>query len=527
MRATPINYNISIYDSSPSVLVYSLLLLLVIYTIFAFRFNRFWGLLGFLSVLVFVALPIIRGYFYYGEADGMTQLGWAKSLIQGELSLVTDYLLYPTLPFISTVLSQATGNSLRHSLMLLMVVAVCIFILFSAILIRDLSTSNHIFLATPLLLLPINNIGVHTFPVPSSFAIWLSPLVLYVWLAGQSSRWLLLSTLSFGLLLLSHPRQAVLLLIAISAISGYYYLRGEQRRSAILVPIILLIISYIWISQKAAFVAILPYVANMLITVIETGRFGATTTVSQATSGEAAGAVLLVKYIFKQLLPGIILSVFSVYFVLNNIYDTKSDIGMPLIIGGVCAGIYGIIWSAIGYAWFRFYGSVMIFITIFSAPTLIRLQKRYSVMTRVFLAILLVSSGLVINPSPYEYQYSRQVSESMYSGYSTAFEDIPDDSDIYSTRPVVPHYRDGILGVDRRITSSDKKPWESKIIPNTKSGWEKIKYISVTTSDIEIIRSKGARAPYQSRTLTNLSQERRYSRVIDTGDFTLYWKNGH
>jgi len=415
--------------------------------------------------LTVFALPILRGYAYYGGGDALTHLGWARELADGSLA-VTE-LLYPGVHTTGVFVAEAAGVGLPRAIMYVVLVAVpVVYLLFVPLTVQVLGGGRRALAAGALaaaLFVPVNNVSVHPVAHPTSQAILLSAFVLYLLLAyvsapaaasttaspspaGAGSRLSggtglgVLVALAALAVVFVHPQQAVNLALVFVAVAA---LREGLRR---------------WTSGPASRHRTIYAQTGVLVLALAAWapRFervgGATeaTFESLLSQGATAGEVVsqrsasltevggsIGELFVKLFLPATVLSVLAAGFVALVAYRRFSGDDDTLA-GYVAAGMlplgaaFLVMFAAdIGDQYFRYLGFLMVPVTILGAVAAARLADgldaesgRYvgTVVAIVLLVGMVPAGVLAVHPSPYMYQPNSQVTESEFGGYANTFD---------------------------------------------------------------------------------------------------------
>src|SRR5699024_3516752 len=245
-------YEVSIYTATPYGFWLGIgiaLLVGVVVTLYAPEgyVNLAGALLAGGAVLSIAGLPLLRSYFYYGSADGLTHLGWTKDLFTGRMSVFGDF--YPGVHTVGLFLKGVFGTAIPRSLLLGVLAFVVAYLVFIPLCIRSMTSHRGAMVLgglTSLLLLPINHFGTNYMtPHPISDSILLTPVIVYVLINYVTSptdvfeKRLPVSAvggtfaLVLGGIVLYHPQQAANLIILFLTISTvqfvYRRFRPESR----------------------------------------------------------------------------------------------------------------------------------------------------------------------------------------------------------------------------------------------------------------------------------------------------------
>lgn len=457
-RSPTTGYEASLYTGTPSsfwgtvgvALAICLFVAAFATTVFA---RRLAAVLGIGSGLAIGALPVLRGYYFFGYGDALTHLGWARDITAGELSPLD--LFYPGLHTVSDLVHGALGIPLAQSMLLVVLSILTVFLVFVPLCVRELTDRpGGLVVGTfaALLVLPVNHVAFHYMnPHPISEAILLSPLVLYLlvrYLQGSVGPTYLGVSAIGGLLglalvatVLYHSMQATNLLAAFTSIAILQLVVRRYRRDGsagrnLLVghTIFLAVVFVVWNLRftvvRATVAATVRSIVGLFAGESEAGAVVASR--SSSLSGLGAG---LPEIFAKLFVPSAIFAVLTAWLVLRSFrrWDDESLTDVRLL----GAGLVGVILFTVPFVAgtvsklvFRNLGFVMVFGTILGAVALVELLGptgiadlrvgRRSVLV-VFFAVLLVVSMVVLFPSPYIYQPNGEVTDAEYQGYQQAF----------------------------------------------------------------------------------------------------------
>lgn len=145
------------------------------------------GLL-FLSGVAVPALPLLRGYYFYGQADALNHLGWVKSLSGGTLSFFD--LVYPASHVFSAVIATLGNVTPERGMLIAAFVLACSFVAFTTLAIWTVlpnRTAVTIALVSGLLFLPVNHVAFETQFHTYSLTTFFFPFVLFLVLKHVTS----------------------------------------------------------------------------------------------------------------------------------------------------------------------------------------------------------------------------------------------------------------------------------------------------------------------------------------------------
>lgn len=452
-------YELDIYAGTPTAVwaLVSLALLFSVLVVFAAsnpHVRATGGFLGLLAMTVTVSLPIIRGYHYIGDADPLSHLGTAKVISTGTIGMTESR--YPVVHTLGSVLHTVTGLSVRHAMLLTIVVFLVAFFVFVPLVVRELTGdtwTTYLGLFSGLLLLPINHLGSHQYVFPTSQAVLFAPAFLLVFFLVFYQRTARLSALFLVMapaFVMLHPQQAANLLlffgVVVAGQVGYDFWRGtntEHWRQWLLPEVGFFgVVFAVWVYNMEIFwgtierVAMVPFQANTV------GGKAATRTGSLEQVGGSLVAIFLKLFsvqFFYVLLTGLLLLL-----VLNRVRHRRQwyaratstngrMLPMYLYGGLVAVAMLFVVFFVGGISdqMFRHLAMMMVFGTVLGAVALGRgmqsLRTRWSpAAARGVLAVVLclcfALSLPVVFASPYMYYDSQHVPEKQMQGYETTFE---------------------------------------------------------------------------------------------------------
>lgn len=553
-------YELSIYQSTPHVFWVAVVFATAIGLFHLFREDSTHtqilssGLLV-LTISVITALPLVRGYFFYGAGDPMTHLGWVKQLLWGELDVRNFF--YPGLHLLSGTLSITLDMSARRALNIAAWLFVPVWLIFMPLLVRELTESHTgwvVGIAVALTLIPLNPINVRVIPLPSAQMILFAPFPLYLYLQyfkRPNTRRLQFSVLLpvvFTAVVFYHPQQALNILVVIGTFTvlSNNFRDSSSRFSNTGVPLILACgaILMMWIVSKQPFedsAGILLAGMAQVVQEIILGGGGDTSSAAAATSrfGSARALgysipVLLFKMLGKNVLIGIAALCFLVIASYKE-FDLQTRLlaisSLPVIgffVAFIAAGQFN--------QWMRYAGFLAAIVSITSAVGLARMIEsdwRPTVSKSVVVCIVclsLVLSVPIIFQSPYIAVHNRQVTESQYSGYELAFENADQSIPFLHIRAKTQRFESAIYGsTDATPISVDYFPQQGKVPDHfanqsLENHYNAKRYLSVTSADVT--RETRLYQGYRYTMPDFRYLERSANRIVDNGGYRLYLIEG-
>ncbi|MFC7068803.1 hypothetical protein [Halobaculum lipolyticum] len=474
-------YELSIYAATPTATWVGLAVAAVAGLAVALAADRTdrYGSLGTLllvcSGIVLTAMPVLRGYRFYGAGDSLSHLGWTREIAAGVLS-PTD-LLYPGIHSLSVAVSTTTGVPLARAMLYVVLVAFpLVFLLTVPLLVRLVTDADRAYvigLAAALLFVPINNISVHPAAHPTSQAILFLPVVVllaltYVFDAstdavasatpaddrasspamtdgsgrvGATGAGALLAVFSTAIVLI-HPQQGlnvVLVFLAVSGLQLLYRWFDSGHRVA----------SHRWLGVQAAVVAgaFLLWAPRFdratgtfsytLASVLGGQTSAGTVVAAKSTSLTALGGSISAVFL-RLFAVGLVLSLVAGAVLLatmsGRVRDRWTDasvryLGVALV---PLAGVFVLMFAiSAGDQYFRYQGFIMVFVTVLAALGLAVVADKVDevapagagrVLVLVLLLVLAPVAAIGFHASPYMYQPTSHVPDSQLRGYSAAFE---------------------------------------------------------------------------------------------------------
>ncbi|WP_433623863.1 hypothetical protein [Halomicrococcus sp. NG-SE-24] len=522
--------------------------------------------LGGAATLAVTALPVLRGYHFYGAGDSLTHLGWAKDIAGGKMAAYD--LLYPGTHSIAIVISETTGLPLRDGLMLMVVAFALLFLVFVPLGVRTVTGDHRATTFAALggfLLLPINSISVFLLAHPTSQAILFFPLMLFVaakYITNVDGPSVLPFGTSFGTLLaltsaaivFVHPQQAVnaaLLFGGIVFVQFVYRLfrkghaiarhRAMYGQTAFLLAVFLL-----WAPRhersSGATRALIVRIATDPSTGGDIGQRAA----SLSQIGGSFEALFLKLFLVTGVFCGLAGILLLVGF-FGRFRDADVNAFSKYLAVGLVPlfGLFGV-FLATSYSQFHFrvLGFIMVPVTMLGAIAVARtvdvVEARapngdpVPLVAGVVVVVLLTLSLLTVFHSPYIYQPSGHVTQGSMTGYGTAF-DHRADARFVGLRSPAERYGDGVLGYRKNkrldFTGTAIYGGFNATGQNFTAGriaryYDGPRYLPVTDAarQRELRVYDGLRFP--ARGFRSLEAHPGVSRVQSGGGFQLYYVNG-
>ena len=513
------------------------------------------------GVLSVVALPIFRGYYYYGKGDAMSHLGWVRAFESGVIHPVG--LRYPAIHSISVLISKAAAVTPRLAVMLTVVAFFAVFLLFVPLCvaaITDADAAIFVGVVSALLLMPINNIGTHNVAYPTTQAILFLPAVLYLtmgYVLDRGERYELWRNVSaVGLLLalgttalvLLHPQQAVNLLGAFVLIAGLQRLyRRFGREHAIA--------DHRSLSAQTALFALVFLAWSLRLERVHeatndivSGLLGSTTPGS-AVAGRSASLSLLggsleemfVKLFGVSLVYAVLATALALAALAGNVGRVddhgKAFLQYLVVTGVPAAGFFVVFLLADAKTQYsRYHGYLMVIVTIMGAVALAvgfdRLgglggRPALSTVASAAFVVFLVLQLVAFHPSPYIYQPNSQVTEAEATGYATALDHRGDEVAWAGIRGGPRRYVDMHYGTTTR--EAEAFAWRRNTVPeeefrqgDLERAFDRPTYVPVTQADVDRETELFEGFRYNQEGFDRLDEEAEIDRVHANDQFELY-----
>lgn len=467
-------YSVSLYASTPLVIWVLLGILLCLGLWLTFTTNPVEGLLsvGAWSVLILV-IPLARGSYLIGKGDGLTHVGWTRDLLSGQLG--STELLYPVLHHFGATTHIITNIPLNRSLLLLVVVFTVLFGVSTVIATRQISrglpsVDNRLAVTlsglSAVLLLPINHVGSYLMPHPTTQAVLLYPLVIFVLFRHQESsdrRWSVLLLALLTLLLFVHPMHGLImtaiLAVALLCLSSASWVTKKTAETRLLVPgSVVGLATLAWAFEHKVFrISLVGYLVQFLMMDFGGSRLSSTS----VSLGDIGGSSL---DLFLRLLSVsavfVVLTLMVTWWLIKQVWrgaqnkTTLTSFSVLIALGPVVVGTIVLVFVRGNTVPFRLIAMLMVFGTIFGTIGLARLGGRLGPEKRqvraalgVFFAVTLVLSAAVYYPSPFIYKGSGEISTAGVQSYATLGEYRAGNQPVRSIRTAPERYFQAAYGV--------------------------------------------------------------------------------
>ncbi len=563
-QAPAVEYELSLYSATPNLVWFSLavafLSSLVVSSTTRSRYLRFCGLvLGGATTLTVVALPLIRGYYFYGSADPMTHLGWAKDISSGILDPAN--LFYPGLHTSAVILHETLGYPLRSSILVTILCFTAIFFVFVPLCVRYVTGSERATVVaafSTFLLLPINNVSMFLRAHPFSQTLFFSAIVFYLlfrYLTEETTGGTV--TPIAGVLgiasvatVIYHPQLSVHLLavfLSITVLQVLYKRRGADHaiashRSLAGHTVLLAVAVVVWITGRPAFRA---QVESITLAAQGYLRGNPPTpggrVASQGTSLTAIGGSLPEVYL-KLFLPTTVFVILAGVAIVASYTSWLSFQGEhDAVIRYFALSVIGVLplfvlyfAGSIAEMYFRTFGFIVLLLLIIGAVSLFHVldgfSDQFGPSTFVFafvvlFAILLPVSLATAYQSPYIYKANQHVTEGQFAGYDAVFDHGSSSINLTSIRQSATRYSDGVEGY--RSSKRYDQSISGENLTQLRRVTEQPTYVVLSSYDVHREVDAYQELRYSRAELNAVDTQRGVDRVLTNGDLRLYLVDGN
>jgi hypothetical protein len=559
-------FELSIYEGTPLLIwvllgVALTLSLLVSFQLSGSRLGTAGVVLGGGSVGLVTALPLVRGYRFYGAGDGLTHVGWAADVASGTLDPFG--LFYPALHTLTVFFAELLGIGVMRAMLLVVLAITVSFLAFIPLCVGAITgriEAAYVGAFVAFCLLPINHVATHYMePHPVTQAVLLSPLVLYLlvqYVLCESSLLeapltrtgivLALGTLS---LVLYHPQQAantlILFVTVVTMQAGCRVLRrgGEIRaHRPLYTQTTWLALAFTgWAAGRETFAGAIEGVTSELAGYLLAGSADAASVVSQRGNSLGRIGASTTELFAKLLTVPTVFAALTAFLMVTSLLG-RSETTEPettallryLSVGLFVLVPYSLVFfvGSVSKLFFRNLGFVMVLVSIVGAIAVARFRRPladrlspavgYPAMT-LFLGAALVLSMVVVFPSPYVYMGSGHVSDDRLRGYETAFSHQGPDTDIYGVRGGPWRYRHATAGVTGVATSryEDRAVWGENL-SRVRALADEDRYFLLTDPDVRLEAGVYEGLRYSKGQFESLARQPGIHVVQYNGEATVY-----
>lgn len=467
-RNTPATaYESSIYTATPLLFWVSIavaLLLSIVGCVYSYRtrLGSFALLLGGASIAAILALPLVRSYRFYGLADSLTHLGWARSILVGRMPV--DGIVYPSGHVMSAAFAAAGDVPISRSMMLVVFLYFIAYIVFLPLCVRVLRSDQRatvIAAFSGFLLLPILNISTHNMFHPFTLALLYTPVVFFVMfkhvmkdrsgpllLDRLSPMALVFSIVGLGALFI-HPLAKLDLLILFLTFILLQLIAGRLNpehpiatfRDISVQVLVLSVVFFWWNLGHGPMYQMAESVTNALENtfIYGTSQAGEVVQSRQESARQVeinffhlSLKLFAVPAIYVLAASALSLRVLYKRFRFRSLPTDWESVVLYFVVGGIVLTPYALaqFLGKVSSMFFRHVGFAMVIVTILGALALDEGADRAPLSSDVLrplavvgVIVLLSASLLVAFPSPYIHKPNHHVTDQQLNGYGTFYEE--------------------------------------------------------------------------------------------------------
>lgn len=543
------NYELSIYESTPTVFWAAVIINIIISAVYTLLFKQEQKkglLLVVLSIMSVIALPLIRQYYFFSEGDALTHLGNTKALKTGLLDPLTP--LYPGGYILSITLSEILSFTLERAMFLPGLITLLVFIISIPLIVRYATGEKFlsaIAVFSALTLLVVGRNGVHFIPNQIGRLYLACPLILAFFVIDcQDWRYYVLFLITSIGLLFFHPQVMLTLVLILGGISLPFLIRVFQTKqvdnqtiTSFIMVTTVAIIMYIWIISKEEF----TNVASGLIISLWAPSPGANTVGRTSSLQKVGGSIgeIFTKlfaphavFIFVSLV--VCATTFHLFFIREgkkslSEYKRGSKIKILWVFGLLPSFVMFSVSFAASVQYMRYFYISMVLVTLLGVFGIYEFSRRFRTFLSttgivVIMIVLLVSMLFVAFPSPYIYLHNYQVSESQIHGYDTTFENRAESIEFVNVRSPPNRYFDATQGtkLNNEVGVFTSKTPDHFADRQLAQYYNNEKYLPITEADRtrEPTVYKGFR--YNRADFRYLENERSINKVQSNDQYDLY-----
>lgn len=398
-----------------------------------------------------ISSPLVVGYYFQGSGDPLTHLGIVREILMSNNNNVASYF-YPAIHIISVYIALLSNLAPNISSYMVLYGFVLLYILFMYLCGRLLSDDRFllsILFFSTCLLLPVNNISSCLMFYPTIAIVFTIPAIYFLIFtilqcAEQNLKiiYVLILIIFSYFFVLIHPLFAVIISSSLFVPSILMLLVTSQktininttnRNIFIKYTILFFTCSFSWIIYFSNLALMYKSHATSLAHALFHQIFDTLTQYNAVSESADVIGISIFDLIIKEFLISWIYVVFTFlaifYLLINkNCRSSNKDllrtIMLPASLLILIVFVFYVISGDIRFS-FRYYGQLMIPVTIFGAIGLFNFLKKYrksSPMVIIFFLVCYPVTYATIYPSPYINDSSDLITISMVQGAYTFFE---------------------------------------------------------------------------------------------------------
>jgi len=412
-------------------------------------------MLVWLCVISVVLLPFLKGYYFMGEYDAMTHLGYVRDIFEGDIGPFK--IPYPFVHFFAIVVHLVSALTIRRALLFVSLVFPFLYMVFVPLAVRRIDSNSIVFLLATfsgILLLPIYHISSHMHTHPSSQALLVIPLLLFLLVPAleySAKRYTFLFTLGSIALVLLHPQQGANLVVILfgasifQLASRYLGWTDSKTLSSWILTYMFIVGLIFWlrVQNLSIFAIIFRTFTTSLFEPVSTPK----AVERSATLSKIGGStiVLFLKLFFVRLIYCIGAAVAMLAVTCQQVEVRYMDL-RPYLPSGkskrallfyytggymfVLLLFIGFLVTGLSDIYHRYLAFMLVIVTIMGAIPMGRSIERIGgslantdarTLLVIFVLVVITVTLPVVHGSPYIYKTSQHVSESQYKGFDTTF----------------------------------------------------------------------------------------------------------
>jgi hypothetical protein len=437
----------------------------------------FYGLCAILvSNVLLLFLPVIRGYFIFGDGDVLTHIGFMKDILQ------TSYIgenQYPVDHILGVIIHLSSGLSLTDITFIIPPLFSFFFILTMYFVGKTIFPNKFERLILLLLSTIVFFRDFHVAFTPNSQAIFFVPLILYlafkIYYGVNYNKYYILILLISSLLVFYHPLVAIMVILIlflmeiIQIILKKYQTTFQKKVNYSYIIVFMLIVFSIWSSYLVTMIWVVkPIILRIFGDESVRSELQNNFDVLSRVAIDPFYLFNLILNIYGQWIVLGILSLLALGLTLKSVRDRKTDLNFYKGISIVGFIVFSILSAAIFLMINNFgFGRIFSFAIIFSLlliPTGVYLflnnNSHEGALSGIkiikLLGVILVFFCLTyfslfnLYYSPIIKETNVQVPESSYYGMSTFFSVRDDSLPVFELGPVTFRYYDALFGVSAK-----------------------------------------------------------------------------
>lgn len=502
-----------------------------------------------LSAMVFVATPILRGYFFMGSSDPMTHLGWARDIFTG-VAGAHEYD-HVGVQLIVGSLAEIQGVPLQTSWLVVGLAFFLVFLLMIPLSLR-LIVPRHPYLivgiVTAVITLPLER--ANPLGSPRVRAYMFLPIILFFLLKAihdysLNKEYAILFVITSTALLTYHveyPFYLLLVLIPVGAalLSYQKLIRSKIRFSPLYLSILAVgIISFWWTNRRdrverrfANYVASVIFPDSTPEAALQRGR-GETLEQLGASFFEVFIKLFAVDLLF------ILLTIVGTIILFSNRdhwqtrFEGKEREVLLYSLAAFGGGIFAIMVIS-GFMNSRYLGFLLVIVSLTGALGLMELFSRFanrwsmSAAKRTLylgLAVILLLSAPIVFMSPFVYLPSGHVTEAQVASHEVFLDTKEEECERFNHRSRLDRFHDFIRGPNAQLEFQYQSlvlDYGQHLRDHDEFPGSPCSYLSLTSVDVELDIQLYDGLRFSQEDLQYLESDPSFRLVSDNGDHRVF-----